>query len=171
MTPADTGPQEERGAGAAWELQIASALALVAGKLEGRRGLQRQDVRALLLPLGALLADREAAAGHAWVGRIEQRLAAHAARFREVVASELELAAAEYVQGVDPRYLGLPGYDFEYTLESREGLEVRQLAAEALSVRIPDATAQQIELADRRLEAELERRGPPPEASADRARG
>lgn len=146
---------------AAWEQQLGPALELVASQLAGKRGLGRQDVRALLLPLGALLADSNSTRGAAWVSRIEARVAGELARFRAVVESELQLAAAEYVQGVDPRYLGLPGYDFEYTLGSREGLEARRLASEALAVRLPEATLRQIELADERLAAELERRGGP----------
>ncbi|TAJ15929.1 MAG: hypothetical protein EPO68_11965 [Planctomycetota bacterium] len=167
-----TQPENTQGDGeanAAWEQQLRTALELIAARLGARRGLQRAEVRTLLLPLGALLADHTSPAGAAWVQRIEQRLAKDGAQFRAVVESELQLAAAEYVQGVDPRYLGLPGYDFEYTLGSREGLEARRLAAEALSVRLPDATLKQIELADQRLEAELERRGPQAPSDGERS--
>jgi hypothetical protein len=164
-----SGAAGEGSTDAALEQQLRAALEHVARRLGARHGLQRSDVRALLLRLGALLADQNSPAGAAWVQRIQQRLAENAAQFRAVVESELQLAASEYVQGVDPRYLGLAGYDFEYTLGSREGLEARRLAAEAFAVRLPDATLNQIELADERLEAELERRGPPESSSGTRS--
>jgi len=142
-----------------WARQVQQALEVLARRLQDRRPLHRQDVRPLLLPLGALLAGDAHELAADCLERVRALTTPSAARFREAVDSELQLAAAEYVQGVDPRFLSLPGYDFEYTLGSREGLEARQLAAAEFGIQLPVATVAQVESADARLEAELERRG------------
>jgi hypothetical protein len=167
MTPRGSEPTEG-GAGAGsevqaahqeWARQVRQALEVLARRLQDLRPLHRQDVRPLLLPLGALLAGDAHELAAECLERVRALTTPSAARFREAVESELQLAAAEYVQGVDLRYLSLPGYDFEYTLGSREGLEARQLAAAEFGVLLPAATVAQVESADARLEFELERRG------------
>jgi hypothetical protein len=144
---------------AALQRDLRTALEGLKQALRTRRDVGRREVRAILLPLGALLSETEADDSARWLGEVCEIAALGGQRWKDALESELQLAATEYIQAVDPRYLGVPGYDFAYTLDSRERLEVRRVAARALSYELPQATLLQIESADEQLEAELHRRG------------
>jgi hypothetical protein len=73
--------------------------------------------------------------------------------------TELTLACAEFAQGVDPRYLGLPNYDLEYTRAARRRLADRLQAAHELGFRLAPREAGLLELADRVLDQHLTGRG------------
>ena len=44
----------------------------------------------------------------------------------------MQLACGEHIQGIDPRYLSHPRYDFDYAIGARQRLELRFRALEAL---------------------------------------
>ncbi len=120
-----------------------------------KRRPDRYDARALLVPLGLLLLD----AGDADAGLSEVVERARDAggrlgeRWAEAVAGELSLACAEHVHAVDPRYLDLPNYDFEYTRRARRRLEARLRAATHLGLELPTALLGGVRAADERLAA------------------
>ena len=117
----------------------------------------RHEARAILVPLGTALAE----GGEGTKARIA-RLRAAVERLREsweaAVHEELSLACAEHVQAVDPRYLGLSDYDFDYTVEARARLQARLRAAEALGIEAPRALWLRVEEADAILEDYLRAR-------------
>ena len=141
------------------------AVEALAKRLERGQVPDRHDVRALLLALGV---PEESAAGapEPALARLRGLAGAAAESWRAAVADELERACEEHVQGVDPRYLGHPRFDFRYTLEARERLAARLRAAERLALPLPKRWLDAVLEADRRVAAELARRsadgdGPP----------
>lgn len=131
---------------------------------EGRRPT-RYDARALLLALGRLLLEEGAGAAQKELARIRAIQDAPLRGWRRAVREELSLAAAEHVQGVDPRFLSHPRYDFAYALGARERLEQRLRAAEALGISPPEHLLERVAEADRLLE---EARGANPDRSQPR---
>lgn len=129
-------------------------------ELEGldpvKRAPNRYHARALLVPLGELL--RAGQDVGAEVGRVRAASARLGESFEQAVTSEVSLACAEHVHAVDPRYLGLPNYDFEYTVRARARLEARLLAAATLRVEIPETLLTGVRLADERLAPYLQDR-------------
>ena len=135
----------------------------------------RYDARALLVPLGTLLGgsgapptlpDPHGKAGTASSVVLNDELESAVTRaiavgerlgnrWHEAVGAELSLACAEHVHAVDPRYLDLPNYDFEYTMRARERLEARLIAAERLDLTLPTGLLGGVRAADDRLRAHL----------------
>jgi hypothetical protein len=113
------------------------ALAARKGPRPGRMP-GRWEARALLIPLGRLILARGEAALAESLGRARRAAAACGDAWTAAVDEELALACAEHVQGTDPRYLGLPNFDWDYVLSARERLEARVVAARALG-RAPGA--------------------------------
>jgi hypothetical protein len=126
-----------------------------------RAGAQptRAELREVLVLLGEQLLAGELAPAEALANELLAALAPLEPGWRAVLAEELELAAAEHVQGVDARYLDLPGYDFDYAISARERLEARFAAAAALGSEPPEALVARVRERDRLLESALERRG------------
>ncbi|MEM7309459.1 MAG: hypothetical protein AAF682_22445 [Planctomycetota bacterium] len=118
----------------------------------------RWEARALLVPLGMLLQARGEEALATPLGRARAAAGADAKSWAEAVTEELSLACAEHIQGVDPRYLDLPNFDFDYVLQARERLEARLVAARALGVEAPKQLAEQVTEADARLKPYLDAR-------------
>jgi len=124
------------------------------GKDGGRA--DRHHARGLLVPLGELLdADADVATELERARSAVERLGAS---WPAALADELSLACAEHVHSVDPRYLSLPNYDWEYTLEARRRLEARIVACRALGFAFPDTLLESVHRADRTL---AEHRGRP----------
>jgi hypothetical protein len=138
------------------------ALEGLAAMVRAKRKPTRQEARALLIALGRVLAD-EPEAIEALAPRIREAVGPLLESWEAAVQDELALACAEHVQGVDPRYLGHPRYDFEYTLEARRRLAARLRAAAALGHALPEAWARDVERADALLTRAL------PEAWRSRA--
>jgi hypothetical protein len=129
-------------------------------ELAARKGRpDRYHARAVLVSLGEKFREDPALA-RTWAERTRAAVLPIAAGWEEAVLSELSLACAEHVHVVDPRYLDLPNYDFDYTLRARENLESRLLAARALAFEIPPTLARGVDRADRLLAPYVERRGP-----------
>jgi hypothetical protein len=126
------------------------------GKKKPRVG--HHDARLLLVALGRRILRDGPAASEAVVDDARALLEPVREAWTAAVERELEMATLEHVQGVDPRYLEHPRYDFEYTLDARERLEARLRAAEALDHEVPDETLARIARADETLEPYLERR-------------
>jgi hypothetical protein len=141
------------------EEELTEALAALSAK---RRGVGRWDARAVLIPLGRLLLARGEEGVRVELERVRAAAAPHAAAWEAAVREELSLACAEHVQGTDPRYLGVPGFDWGYVLSARERLEARVRAARALGLEPPAALWAGVLEADRRVRS---RRGAAPGGS------
>jgi hypothetical protein len=117
--------------------------------------------RHVLLALGAALSERGEEASAPWVGRIRAAGELAGEGWHSAVDHELSLACGEFAQCLDPRYLGLPNYDLDYTRAARSRLEDRLRAARALGVAPSPKDSEVLALADRVLATVTERRGPP----------
>ncbi|HIE94502.1 MAG TPA: hypothetical protein EYQ83_17180 [Acidobacteria bacterium] len=114
--------------------------------------------RELLLALGELaLAER--------VGEVEAELAALRVRlepvaedWKKALGQEMELSCTEHVQAIDPRYLDHPRYDFDYTVQARQRLEMRFNALDLLGVDADEVLLAQVARADAILEPYLQRK-------------
>jgi hypothetical protein len=115
--------------------------------------------REVLLALGRWIREHGAAPADPWVGRAREAGRALGGGWTQAVAAELSMACAEFAQSVDPRYLDLPDYDLDYTLEARARLEDRLVAARELGSRPADREAEIVGMADQVLAAHLRRKG------------
>jgi len=149
---ADRSPGEGPTPGA--ELEI--ALNHLQARVEADEFPSRYDARWLLLELGALLRARGEAASRAALARARKVVHRLGDGWERAVREELELAAAEHVHAVDPRWLDHPRYDMAYTLAARERLEARLVAAAALGHPLDETLAAAVERADRLLAAHRE---------------
>ena len=149
--------------------RLEAALAELQRDLRAKQPVHRYHARALLVPLGELiLAGEEAAAretdggprngapagedlAEAWTARVREAVTPLEERWTAAASEELALACAEHVQGVDPRFLDHPGYDFVYTVRARERLEARLRACGALDVELPEGLLARVAEADARL--------------------
>lgn len=135
---------------------IADGIAELKRRKKAEEIPDRQLVRVLLLGLGKLAMSEGEADTRALAKSISEATADHD-RWAEALDSEMMLAVAEHVQGVDPKFLDLPSYDFAYTIAARERLEQRLKALELLEHRIDERLLDQIAEADARLHPYLER--------------
>ncbi len=130
------------------EVAIAALEALAA-----RKGpLTRHDARPVLIGIGSSLAG----ASTADIQAASMRFLALANGFRDAwqvaVRDELAMACTEHIRSVDPRYLGHPAYDLDYTLEARRVLEDRLKGAEVTGIVLDDVLSAGIRRADSLLE-------------------
>jgi hypothetical protein len=150
------------------ESPLAAALTAVRKSAQRRQPPTRHDARAVLLALGAELAAGRAAEAEAAIVSLHEILRSAAApergdwgeRWRAAVADELSMACTEFVRAVDPQYLRHPRYDFEYTIQARERLELRLRAAERMGLPVGEAWRAQVARADEELDAALRRARP-----------
>lgn len=132
---------------------VDEALEDLRATLHARRRPHRTQARALLVPLGELLvAAEEPDAQLAERLQLARELGQHCEPWTRAVTEELELACAEHVRSVDPRFLALPRYDWNYTLEARRRLTARLVAARELGLPLPERLLPRVEEADRLLE-------------------
>lgn len=141
---------------------VDEALAELQATLRAERRPHRTHARALLVPLGELLvAAAETPAAETPPAELGERLERIRAlgqtspAWIEAVTEELELACAEHVRSVDPRFLALPRYDWDYTLEARRRLTARLVAARSLGLPLPERLLARVAEADRMLEQHL----------------
>ena len=87
----------------------------------------RYEARDLLIPLGELLSKGESPQAEVFLERIAKAVATVPEIWSRAVFAELELACAEHVHAVDPRYLDHARYDFRYTVEARARFRGRAL--------------------------------------------
>lgn len=142
------------------EEELAAALRGIAAR---RASLGRRDARAVLVPLGRLVLARGADGCREELERVRAAVGPAREAWDAAVREELSLACAEHIQGTDPRFLGLPNFDWGYVLAARERLEARAAAARALGGEPPAALWGEVLAADRRVEAARRRRREPPE--------
>ncbi len=135
--------------------ELAQALEALAEVLAGDRTPDRFDVRALFLPLGALVLEGDIASLTPTLEHLGGAIEGRREAWEAAVASELELAGDEFCRSVDPRYLGLPNYDLDYTLASREFLACRIQAALQLGFALPAGLEGRVEKADKALDPYL----------------
>jgi hypothetical protein len=130
----------------------------------------RHHARAVLVPLGVwVLAEGEAGAREG-LERVRRAVARFGAAWEAAVRDELTLACTEHVQSIDARYLALPNYDLDYTLEARERLEARLAAARALGIELQAPLRDRVDRADRALADHLARVGRAPDRGASSER-
>ena len=121
----------------------------------------RYHARELLVALGSeLVAAREEqeAIPEELALRFERAASIHGALgevWERAVMAELELACAEHIHSVDPRFLSLPNYDWAYTLAARERLTARLAAAKQLQLAVPELLLGRVEVADKMLDEHL----------------
>lgn len=104
--------------------------------------------RHLLLALGRVLREGPPEAWEAQLARARSAGAAAGPGWAEAVEAELGLACGEFAQSLDPRFLGLPNYDLEYTRAARERLEDRLRAARTLGFELSPRETDMLALAD-----------------------
>lgn len=145
--------------------EVEDALANLERLVQNGQRPSHYVARHVLLTLGKALRQESSETCAAWVARAGAAGSKAGEAWGTAVRDELTLACGEFAQCMDPRYLGLPNYDIEYTRAARGRLEDRLTAARALGFRPSDKETELLELADRVLEASLGRRGsrPPPE--------
>jgi len=124
----------------------------------GKRPPTRFDVRALFIPLGALILEGDLSGLAPTLEHLASFVRSSDEAWVAAVAEELTLASEEFCQSVDERFLDLPNYDFDYTELSRENLECRLRAAEHLGFEALEGLAGRISAADELLEPYLARR-------------
>jgi hypothetical protein len=130
-----------------------------------------RDARALLLELGLRLLAAPGGAAELELEHARRATEALGEAWLTAALEELALASTEYVRSVDPRYLDLPNYDFEYTLAARERLEARLVAAKALGLAPGNRTLRKVERADALLARRLEVLERPPGGRDGGSRG
>jgi hypothetical protein len=137
------------------EEELAAALRHLAAR---RGSLGRWDAREVLVPLGRLVLARGADGCAEDLQRVRAAVGPAQEAWEAAVREELSLACAEHIQGTDPRFIGLPNFDWDYVLEARERLEARAAAARALGGEPPAGLWGEVLAADRRVEVERRRR-------------
>lgn len=128
--------------------ELESALALVREALAAKQPLNRYHARAVLLPLGALLAAETSASARAEAQALLALVRPVRAAWHGAVQDELEMAITEFVQSVDRRYLSRPDYDFRYTREARARIDDRLRAARELGIALPEPGERALARAD-----------------------
>lgn len=135
--------------------ELARALDELAELWAGKRPPNRFDVRALFIPLGALVAEQGLDGLPSDLsGLLDQAtttIRADSEPWQTALHEELAYAADEFCLSVDPRYLDLPNYDFTYTRHSRCALEHRIRAARHLELTLPDGLEARISESDAAL--------------------
>ena len=126
--------------------------------------------RHVLLTLGRALREEAAASCSAWLERARAAGNAAGEAWGSAVRDELTLACGEFAQCVDPRYVGLPNYDFEYTRAARARLEDRLSSARELGFSPSPKEVEVLALADRVFEASSAR-SRSPRATRSRPQG
>ena len=134
--------------------RVETTLAELATLKKRKQRPNRFHARDLLIGLGArILADEDAEPPE--LDKVRQATEAFGEDWERAVADELSLACTEHVQGVDPRFLDLPNFDFAYLVAARERLEARFRAVEALGLAVQEDLLQRVAEADRRAEPYL----------------
>ena len=127
-------------------------------RLKSKEIPDRQLVRFAFLALGQIALEEGQVEARSIGSELKAAAEEHADHWSEAVSSEMALAVAEHVGGVDPRFLDMPSYDFNYTVTARERLEARLQAMEALGYEVAEELLDQISDADERLAPYLARR-------------
>lgn len=122
----------------------------------GPAPVDRTLVRELLLTLGELLGEPDVDLSES-LQRARSAIAKLGERWTTPLTTEMQLACGEHIQGIDPRYLSHPRYDFEYALGARERLERRLQAVEALGGSVEAQLLERVAEADELLAEALEK--------------
>jgi len=141
---------------------------------KGRRPLPPVDrplLRRMLLSLGELLetdpggdgdlsaqVSDDVANARKWIARLGDR-------WESTLIGEMQLACTEHIQGVDPRYMSHPRFDFDYVVAARQRIEMRLSALEALGQAVDEELLGRVAQADQRLAKVLRERCEEPDES------
>jgi len=112
--------------------------------------------RNMLLVLGELALEERTGEVESELARLRTLLEPVDEGWRKALAQEMELACTEHVQAIDPRYLDHPRYDFDYTVQARQRLEMRFSALDLLGVDMDEVLLSQVARADAVLEPYLQ---------------
>lgn len=137
---------------------IAYACTELQRRLKSKEIPDRQIVRFAFLALGQVALQEGSGEAKPLAAELKAAGEAHEDRWAEAVDSEMTLAVAEHVGGVDPRFLDMPTYDFNYTVTARERLEARLQAMEVLGYEVSEELLDQVSEADERLAPYLAKR-------------
>ena len=132
---------------------LEAAVAAVEALAKKKKAPSRFDARAILVPLGEC--QLEGKLDTSVLERLQRVLSAHEEAWLEAVAQEMQLSCTEHAQGVDPRFLDHPRYDFEYTVQARERLEHRFEALAVLGIDVDEDLLARVARADAVLEPYL----------------
>jgi hypothetical protein len=127
-------------------------------RLKAKEIPDRQLVRFAFLALGQIALEEGSTEARPLAAELKAAAELHEEHWTEAVNSEMTLAVAEHVGGVDPRFLDMPSYDFAYTVTARERLEARLQAMEVLGYPVSEDLLNQISRADERLAPYLAKR-------------
>jgi hypothetical protein len=133
-----------------WQ-EVEAALTELEGLARRGKRFSHHLARRLLLALGRALEEETPEACAPWVARARATAGLAGEGWSSALRDELTLACGEFIQCVDPRYLGLSGYDMEYTRAARARLADRLRAARALGHELPPREAELLALADQVL--------------------
>ncbi len=122
-----------------------------------KRQPNRFHARELLTALGTLLLAADDGPEPPEAERVRAAVAPFEG-WEKAVAEEMSLACTEHVQGVDPRFLKHPRFDFDYLVAARERLEARLRAVEALGLSVPEDLLNRVAEADEVVEPYLRER-------------
>ena len=124
--------------------------------IESRTGrrvvVTRHEARPILIGIGRALHSGRSGDAAAAGDRLAKLPPPLRESWEAAVRDEMEMAATEHVRSVDPRYLGHPRYDLDYTLEARRQLEHRRRACEHLGLPLDAALLGAVARADSLLE-------------------
>ena len=136
-------------------LEIADSIHKALAK-KPNKAPSRFVARDLLLALGEVALDGDPASVESDVAALRTALEPVDDAWRKSLGQEMELACTEHVQAIDPRYLDHPRYDFQYTVQARQRLEMRFSALDLLGVEVDEALLGQVARADAILEPYLQ---------------
>lgn len=137
------------------------ALRDLRARLEAGTSPTRHDARAVLVPLGERLLAEGPNGVASELDRLKELVRrapdAWGSAWSRAVEDEMDMACAEHVRSVDPRWLEHPEYDLEYTLDARRRLEARLRALAEIGFAVKPELLASVARADSRLAAH-----PPP---------
>lgn len=140
------------------DLGLEAAITDLVTVIRKKRKPSRHHARPILIAIGERLLAGDESEAEANVRRIADVVRSVSDDWQRAVQDELELACAEFIQSVDPRFLDHPRYDFHYTVRARERLEARLRAAERLDVAPSEDLLDRVARADETLQPYLRRR-------------
>jgi hypothetical protein len=131
--------------------ELAAGLELLEGVARRGQAPSHYVARQVLLSLGRALREHELAEDAPLIEQARRSGERAGAAWSEAVQAELAFACGEFAQCVDPRYLGLPNYDLDYTRSARQRLADRLEAARVLGFELSPREQEMLALADQVL--------------------
>ena len=137
--------------------ELRESLVAIKALAKEKRKPSRYDARTLLLPLGALILEGDAAGLSETLKQVLALVSSEDEEWAAAIADEMGLAGDEFCLSINPDYIKHPRYDFAYAAASRLQLEQRIQAAQHLEFPISQALLGRIQEADEAFEPYLDR--------------